>query len=63
MATSNDTSNPHFARRKALKVAVTHLCAETGFTNADESPLETLIEMLQSCMWTLVVPIIVFQTL
>ena len=49
MATSSDTSNPHFARRKALKVAVTHLCVEAGFTNADESPLETLIEMLQSC--------------
>lgn len=48
MATSSDTNNPHFARRKALKVAVTHLCVEAGFSNADESPLETLIEMLQS---------------
>ena len=37
------------SRRKALKVAVGALCLEVGFGIAEESALETLTEMLQSC--------------
>lgn len=37
------------SRRKALKVAVGALCTEVGFGMAEESALETLTEMLQSC--------------
>ena len=39
------------SRRKALKVAVAALCREVGFGSAEESALETLTEMLQSCMF------------
>lgn len=35
--------------RKALKVAVSALCSEVGFEKAEESVVETLTEMLQSC--------------
>ena len=38
--------------RKALKVAVSALCSEVGFEKAEESVIETLIEMLQSCKFT-----------
>ena len=37
------------SRRKALKVAVGALCTEVGFGMAEESALETLAEMMQSC--------------
>ena len=40
------------SRRKALKVAVGALCKEVGFGMAEESSLETLTEMLQSCKCT-----------
>ena len=37
------------SRRKALSVAVSALCAETGFQSADKLALETLTEIMQSC--------------
>ena len=37
--------------RKALKVAVAALCSEAGFEKAEESAVETLTEMIQSCKW------------
>lgn len=37
------------SRRKALKVSVAALCTEVGFGVAEESAIETLTEMLQSC--------------
>lgn len=40
------------SRRKALKVAVGALCTEVGFGIAEESAIETLTEMMQSCMYT-----------
>ena len=36
-------------RRKVLRAAVASCCCEHGFVNADNSALETLTEMLQSC--------------
>lgn len=40
------------SRRKALKVAVAALCSEVGFGMMEESALETLTEMLQSCKYS-----------
>lgn len=45
---TSEVKNPEKARREALKVAVSALCCEVGFSHADESCLETLTEMLQS---------------
>ena len=42
------------SRRKALKVAVGALCTEVGFGFAEESVLETLTEMLQSCKYAII---------
>ena len=36
-------------RRKALKIAVSALCSEVGFGQAEHSAVETLSEMIQSC--------------
>lgn len=47
MASSSDPRES--SRRKALKVAVSALCHEAGFEKAEDSSLETLTEMLQSC--------------
>ncbi|XP_021344465.1 transcription initiation factor TFIID subunit 8-like isoform X2 [Mizuhopecten yessoensis] len=47
MASSMDPRE--VSRRKALKVAVSALVYEVGFEKAEESVLETLTEMLQSC--------------
>lgn len=45
-------SDQHAASsRKALKVAVSALCSEIGFQAAEESAIETLTEMLQSCKY------------
>ena len=43
------------SRRKALKVAVGALCTEVGFGMAEESALETLTEMLQSCRYSRII--------
>ena len=45
-------NNHELPRRQSLKVSVSALCNEAGFTNAQESALETLTEMLQSCKYT-----------
>ena len=50
------------SRRKALKVAVGALCLEVGFGIAEESALETLTEMLQSCMFILMSNNILIET-
>ena len=41
--------HPDIPRRKALKVAVSALCSEVGFGQAEHSAVETLTEMIQSC--------------
>lgn len=38
------------SRRKVLKESVCLLLSEVGFTSASDDSLETLVEMLQSCM-------------
>lgn len=38
------------SRRKVVREAVCLLVSEAGFTNATEESLETLVEMLLSCM-------------
>jgi len=43
-----ETTDPLASRRKALKVAVSALCWERGFIQAENDALETLTEMLQS---------------
>lgn len=43
-----DTDGHAVSRRKALKVAVSALCAEQGFGSAEDLVLETLTEALQS---------------
>jgi len=40
------TESPY---RRALKVAVCAVAHEAGFASADDTSLETLTEMLQSC--------------
>ncbi len=44
-----ETLHPDAPRRRALKVAVSALCAEAGFGHAQNCALETLAEMIQSC--------------
>lgn len=46
---TSEPMNPDIPRRKALRVAVSAICADIGFGVADEGCLETLTEMLQSC--------------
>ena len=41
--------HPDIPRRKALKVAVSALCSEVGFGTAENSAIESLTEMIQSC--------------
>ena len=50
------------SRRKALKVAVGALCTEVGFGMAEESALETLTEVLQSCKVTLILVLVSVRT-
>ena len=50
MATKErDPVHPDVPRRRALKVAVSALCSEVGFGTAENSAVETLTEMIQSC--------------
>lgn len=46
---SSEGSVKETPHRKALKVAVSALCSEAGYTHAENSAVETLVEMLQSC--------------
>jgi len=43
------TANTELPYRRTLKMAVCALAHDAGFTTADDSALETLTEMLQSC--------------
>ncbi len=43
--------HPDVPRRKALFVAVSALCAEAGFGKAENTAIETMTEMLQSCKY------------
>lgn len=45
---STSNANP---RRKFLYMAISSILLETGFENADKICLETLSEMIQSCMF------------
>lgn len=37
-------------RRKSLQAAVAALCVEVGYMTADRGAIETLTQLLQSCM-------------
>ena len=43
-------SSSECSRRRACKVAVAAICSANGFGSAQDAVLETLTEMLQSCM-------------
>ena len=45
----SDPATPVGARRKALTASIAALLVESGFGGAEESALETLVEMAQSC--------------
>lgn len=46
---ASDVPKNEDPRRKSLKVAVSALCTEVGFSHAEDICLETLTEMIQSC--------------
>ncbi|KAL3201758.1 hypothetical protein MRX96_042783 [Rhipicephalus microplus] len=50
MASSAVDAGPVNPRRKALFAAVCSICAETGFSSAERAAVESLVEMLQSCL-------------
>ncbi|CAN8027751.1 unnamed protein product [Ixodes persulcatus] len=50
MASTALESGPVNARRKALFAAVCSICLESGFASAERSAVESLVEMLQSCL-------------
>ena len=45
----NTVMDSDIVRKKVLKAAVGIVCCENGFSTAENSVLETLTEMLQSC--------------
>lgn len=48
---ANLAEDYHLARRRTLQVAVSSLLTEAGFESAEKASVETLTEMLQSCIW------------
>lgn len=50
-ATSSPAENYHLARRRTLQVVVSALLTESGFDSAEKAAVETLTEMMQSCMY------------
>lgn len=50
-ATSSPAENYLLARRRTLQVVVSALLTESGFESAEKAAVETLTEMLQSCMY------------
>lgn len=49
-AASSPAENYHLARRRTLQVVVSALLTECGFDSAEKAAVETLTEMMQSCM-------------
>lgn len=49
-AASSPAENYHLARRRTLQVVVSALLTESGFESAEKAAVETLTEMMQSCM-------------
>lgn len=47
---SSPAENYHLARRRTLQVVVSALLTECGFESAEKAAVETLTEMIQSCM-------------
>lgn len=52
-AASSPAENYHLARRRTLQVVVSALLTECGFEGAEKAAVETLTEMMQSCMYEL----------
>ena len=50
-AASSPAENYHLARRRTLQVVVSALLTESGFESAEKAAVETLTEMMQSCMY------------
>lgn len=50
-AASSPAENYHLARRRTLQVVVSALLTECGFESAEKAVVETLTEMMQSCMF------------
>lgn len=50
-AASSPAENYHLARRRTLQVVVSALLTECGFESAEKAAVETLTEMMQSCMY------------
>lgn len=48
--TSSPAENYHLARRRTLQVVVSSLLTECGFESAEKAAVESLTEMIQSCM-------------
>ncbi|KAK8779286.1 hypothetical protein V5799_019378 [Amblyomma americanum] len=51
MASSTADAGTANARRKALFAAVCSICVESGFSSAERAAVESLVEMLQSCLF------------
>lgn len=50
-AVSSPSENYYLARRRTLQVVVSALLTECGFESAEKAAVETLTEMMQSCMF------------
>lgn len=50
-AASSPAENYLLARRRTLQVVVSALLTECGFESAEKAAVETLTEMMQSCMY------------
>lgn len=50
-AATSPAENYHMARRRTLQVVVSALLTEIGFESAEKAAVETLTEMMQSCMY------------
>lgn len=50
-AATSPAENYHLARRRTMQVAVSALLTECGFESAEKAAVETLTEMMQSCMY------------
>lgn len=48
---SSPAENYYLARRRTLQVVVSALLTESGFESAEKAAVETLTEMMQSCMY------------
>lgn len=49
-AATSPAENYYMARRRTLQVVVSALLTEIGFESAEKAAVETLTEMMQSCM-------------